>query len=111
MSKNFAFTENATPPTCYIAGSRESGILTRPETCSFFLLLSFFLAVGFFFHTLNRILIKLGHNHAWGDSYRSYTLYDPRGHLGVTGVKSSFSRKTFQLLYIIHDYHVVGCIT
>ena len=29
MSKNFAFTENATPPTCYIAGSRDSGILTR----------------------------------------------------------------------------------
>ena len=34
MSKNFAFTENATPPTCYIAGSRYSGILTslRPFT-------------------------------------------------------------------------------
>ena len=28
MSKNCAFTENATPPTCYIAGSRDSGILT-----------------------------------------------------------------------------------
>ena len=28
MSKNLAFTENATPPTCYIAGSRDSGILT-----------------------------------------------------------------------------------
>ena len=34
MSKNFAFTENATLPTCYIAGSRDSGILTslRPFT-------------------------------------------------------------------------------
>ena len=34
MSKIFAFTENATPPTCYIAGSRDSGILTslRPFT-------------------------------------------------------------------------------
>ena len=34
MSKNLAFTENATPPTCYIAGSRDSGILTslRPFT-------------------------------------------------------------------------------
>ena len=34
MSKNLAFTENATPPTCYIAGSRDSGILTslRPLT-------------------------------------------------------------------------------
>ena len=32
--KKFAFTENATPPTCYIAGSRDSGILTslRPFT-------------------------------------------------------------------------------
>ena len=28
MSKNFALTENATPPACYIAGSRDSGILT-----------------------------------------------------------------------------------
>ena len=34
MSKNFACTENATPPTCYIAGSHDSGILTslRPST-------------------------------------------------------------------------------
>ena len=34
MSKNLAFTENATPPTCYTAGSRDSGILTslRPFT-------------------------------------------------------------------------------
>ena len=34
MSKNFAFAEKATPPTCYIAGSRDSGILTslRPFT-------------------------------------------------------------------------------
>ena len=34
MLKIFAFTENATPPTCYIAGSRDSGILTslRPFT-------------------------------------------------------------------------------
>ena len=28
MSKNLAFTKNATSPTCYIAGSRDSGILT-----------------------------------------------------------------------------------
>ena len=34
MSKKFTFTENATLPTCYIAGSRDSGILTsfRPFT-------------------------------------------------------------------------------
>ena len=34
MSKNCAFTKNATPPTCYIAGLRDSGILTnlRPFT-------------------------------------------------------------------------------
>ena len=34
MLNFFAFTENATPPTCYIAGSRDSGILTslRPFT-------------------------------------------------------------------------------
>ena len=34
MSKIFAFTENATPPTCYIAGARDSTILTslRPFT-------------------------------------------------------------------------------
>ena len=34
MSKHCAFSENATPPTCYIAGSRDSGILTslRPFT-------------------------------------------------------------------------------
>ena len=34
MLKNLACTENATPPTCYIAGSRDSGILTslRPFT-------------------------------------------------------------------------------
>ena len=34
MSNFFAFTENATLPTCYIAGSRDSGILTslRPFT-------------------------------------------------------------------------------
>ena len=33
MSKSLAFTDNATPPTCYIAGSRDSGILTslRPS--------------------------------------------------------------------------------
>ena len=28
MLKIFALTENATPPTCYIARSRDSGILT-----------------------------------------------------------------------------------
>ena len=34
MSTNLAFTEKATLPTCYIAGSRDSGILTslRPFT-------------------------------------------------------------------------------
>ena len=34
MSKKFAFTENATPPTCYIARLRDSSILTtlRPFT-------------------------------------------------------------------------------
>ena len=34
MSKNFAFTENATPPIRYIAGLRGSSILTnlRPST-------------------------------------------------------------------------------
>ena len=34
MSKIFAFTKIATPPTCYIAGLRDSGILTslRPFT-------------------------------------------------------------------------------
>ena len=34
MLKMFAFTENATPPTCYIAGLRGSSISTnlRPST-------------------------------------------------------------------------------
>ena len=32
MSKNLAFTENATPPTCYIAGAHDSGILNKLKT-------------------------------------------------------------------------------
>ena len=49
----------------------------------FLLFLSFFLAICFFFYILYRILTKLDHNHAWEDRYRSYTLCDLRGHLGV----------------------------
>ena len=56
---------------------------------SFFLLLllSFFLTICFFFHMLDWISTKLGQNDQWVSGYKSYALFDLKGHVRVTGGK------------------------
>ena len=61
----------------------------------FFLPISFFLSSFFFlllticyyFHILGPISTKLGQKYVWVNSYKSYTRFDLKGHVGVTGVK------------------------
>ena len=48
---------------------------------------SFFLTICFFFHMLDRISTKLGQNDQWVSGYKSYALFDLKGHVRVTGVK------------------------
>ena len=47
----------------------------------------FFLTICFFFHMLDRISTKLGQNDQWVSGYKSYALFDLKGHVRVTGVK------------------------
>ena len=47
----------------------------------------FFLTICFFFHMLERISTKLGQNDQWVSGYKSYALFDLKGHVRVTGVK------------------------
>ena len=57
--------------------------LGKGAVSSFF----FFLTICFFFHMLERILTKLGQNDQWVSGYKSYALFDLKGHVRVTGVK------------------------
>ena len=54
----------------------------------------FLLTICFFFHMLYRISTKLGHKHLWVHGYKSYGLFDLKGHVGVTGVKKVIFTKT-----------------
>ena len=56
----------------------------------FFLAISFFflLTICIFFHMLDRISTKLGQNDQLVSGYKSYALFDLKGHVGVTGVKN-----------------------
>ena len=65
---------------------------------------SFFLTICFFFHMLDRILTKLGQNDQWVSGYKSYALFDLKGHVRVTGVKRSFLRKMHLLLHALLDF-------
>ena len=45
---------------------------------------------------LDRISTKLGQNDQWVSGYKSYALFDLKGHVGVTGVKNvTFYRKSY----------------
>ena len=65
---------------------------------------SFFLTICFFFHMLDRISTKLGQNDQWVSGYKSYALFDLKGHVRVTGVKRSFLRKMYLLLHALLDF-------
>ena len=47
-----------------------------------------FLTICFFFYKIHRISTKVGQNHQWVRGYKSYQQFDPKFHLGVTGVKN-----------------------
>ena len=53
---------------------------------------------------LDRILTKLGQNDQWVSGYKSYALFDLKGHVRVTGVKRSFLRKMHLLLHALLDF-------
>ena len=102
--KNLAFTENATPPTCYTAGSRDSGILTslRPFTKLIDSNLDFgsFGVTGVKSSSLLKMLLFIlytlyGHvtyayKQAWDPLQNSLTQILIWGHLGSHGSKGYF---------------------
>ena len=119
MSKNFAFTKNATPPKCYIAGLRDSGILTslRPFTklidsnfdfgsfgsfgvtwvkSSFSLKLLLLIQHTLYGH------VTYGYKQAWDPLQNLLTQISIWGHLGSQGSKKSFSLKRHSS-YILHN--------
>ena len=59
------------------------------SSCDFFLSSSSFSfsQICFFFHMLDRISTKLGQNDQWVSGYKSYALFDLKGHVRVTRVK------------------------
>ena len=65
-----------------------------------------FLTICFFFYKLHRISTKLGQNHQWVKSYKSYQQFDLKGQIGVTGVKnvkkSCFYGKCYSS-YMLHS--------
>ena len=68
-------------------------------------LLSFFLTICIFFHMLDRISTKLGQNDQWVSGYKSYALFDLKGHVRVTrGQKGHFYGKcisSYMLYWIL----------
>ena len=55
---------------------------------------SFFLTIYYSFDILGPISTKLGQKYVWVNRYKSYTRFDLKGHVGVTGVKKViFTRK------------------
>ena len=72
-------------------------------SCDFFLLL---LTICIFFHMLDRISTKLGQNDQLVSGYKSYALFDLKGHVGVTGVKNViFLQKMLLLLHVLLDFY------
>ena len=55
---------------------------------------------------LYRISTKLGHKHLWVHGYKSYGLFDLKGHVEVTGVKKVNLPKMLLLLQITMYGHV-----
>ena len=53
---------------------------------------------------LDRISTKLGQNDQWVSGYKSYALFDLKGHIRVTGVKRSLLRKMHLLLHALLDF-------
>ena len=104
MSKNCAFMENGTLPTCYIAGSRDSGIFTslRPFTKLIDSNLGFgsFGVTGVKSSFLLKMLLLIqytlyGHvtyayKQAWNPLQNSLTQISIWGHLGSHGSKGYF---------------------
>ena len=109
MLKNLAFTENATPPTCYIAGSRDSGILTslRPVSKLIDSNLDFgsFGVIGVKSSFLLKMLLLIqytlyGHvtyayKQAWDPLQNSMTQISIWGHLGSHLSKGYFPLKWY----------------
>ena len=69
-----------------------------------FLLLLLFLTICFFFHMLDRILIKPGQNDQWVSGYKRYQPFDPKSQAGVTGVKKVILTKKVST----HLHYVAG---
>ena len=68
-------------------GSRSQSRQDTPSVTAAMSSSSFFLTICFFFHMLDRISTKLGQNDQWVSGYKSYALFDLKGHVRVTGVK------------------------
>ena len=55
---------------------------------------------------LDRISTKLGQNDQLVSGYKSYALFDLKGHVGVTGVKNViFLQKMLLLLHVLLDFY------
>ena len=53
---------------------------------------------------LEWISTKLGQNDQWVSGYKSYALFDLKGHVRVTGVKKVIVRKMHLLLHALLDF-------
>ena len=121
MSKKFACTENATPLTCYIAGSHDSGILTslRPSTklidsnFDFGSLgvtgvkSSFLLKMLLLIQYTLKGHVTYAYKQAWDPLQNLLTQISIWGHLGSQGSKRSFSKVIFTKYATPPTYNVV----
>ena len=92
-------------PTFFTCRLTNLAPFARAQFLVSFFFFFFFLTICFFFHILDRISTKPGQNDQWVSGYKSYALFDLKGHVRVTGVKKGhFYGKMHLLLHALLDF-------